>query len=471
MSPRLLSCSILLLQVASQEAAPDVETYRETFRRVVRESLARGEAYSKLERLCSVAPLRLSGSPGAAAAVEWAKEAMKRDGLENVRLEPVTVPRWERGVVAELRILAPPEAAGESLPILALGGSVGTPPEGIEAALLEVKTFEELRAAGDGAKGRIVLFNRPMDPALPDPFEAYGGAVDQRGRGAIEAAKAGGIAALVRSMTAGIDDFPHTGGMHYEEAVAKVPSAAVSTRGAERLSALLRGGKEVRARLRLDCREAGEATGHNVIGEIVGRERPGEIVLAGGHLDAWDVGQGAHDDGAGCCQSIEAVRLLRALGLRPRRTIRVVLFTNEENGLRGARAYRAAHEKELPEHVLAFESDRGGFTPRGFTTNSSGRGLEILRALGRLLEEAGAGEIRPGGGGADVSVLERDGIPLAGLLPDRQRYFDLHHSARDTIDAVHPRELNLGAGAMAAFLHAVADLPERLPRNEPARRP
>src|SRR5262245_55454708 len=286
MSPRLLSCSILLLQAASQEASPDVEAYRETFRKVVRESLARGEAFSKLEQLCRAAPSRLSGSPGAAAAVKWAKEAMKRDGLENVRLEPVTVLRWERGSVAELRILAPVEAAGESLPILALGGSVGTATEGVEAGLVEVRSFEELRALGEGAKGRIVLFNRPMDPSLPDPFEAYSGAVDQRGSGAIEAAKAGGIAALVRSMTAGIDDFPHTGGMHYEEGVAKVPSAAVSTRGAERLAALLRGGKEVRARLRLDCRDAGEATGHNVIGEVVGREKPGEIVLAGGHLDA-----------------------------------------------------------------------------------------------------------------------------------------------------------------------------------------
>ncbi|HET6202456.1 MAG TPA: M20/M25/M40 family metallo-hydrolase [Planctomycetota bacterium] len=462
---------LLLPLLASQEAPPEIEACRETFRQIVREALARGEAYAKLERLCAAAPRRLSGSPGAATAAEWAKEAMKRDGLENIRLEPVTVPRWERGEIAEFRILAPPEAAEESLPVLALGGSVGTPPEGIEAPIVEVKSFEELRALGDRAKGRIVFFNRPMEPGNPDPFEAYGGAVDQRGRGAVEAARAGAAAALVRSMTTAIDDFPHTGGMHYEDGVAKVPAAAVSTRGAERLSARLREGREFRARLRLDCREAGEASGHNVIGEWSGRERPSEVVLVGGHLDAWDVGQGAHDDGAGCCQAIEAARILRALDLRPRRTIRVVLFANEENGLRGARAYRAAHEKELPDHVLALESDRGGFAPRGFTTNAGTRSLAILRGFGRLLEGAGADEVRPGEGGADVSVLERDGVVLAGLLPEPQRYFDFHHSARDTIETVHPRELNLGAGAIAALLYGVADLPERLPRNEAPRRP
>jgi hypothetical protein len=356
-----------------------------------------------------------------------------------------------------------PAAARETkLPIVALGGSVGTQAQAVEGPLLVVTSFEELAANAARAKGAIVLFNRPMDPARLDTFEAYGDAVPQRSRGAIEAAKAGALAAIVRSMTTRLDDFPHTGAMRYEEGVARVPAAAVSTAGAERLAALARAGP-VRLRLELDCASAADAPSHNVVGEIRGRELPEEIVLVGGHLDAWDIGQGAVDDGSGCAQAIECARLWKALALRPRRTLRVVLFMNEENGLRGGLAYRDAHKSELGGHVLAIETDRGGFVPRGFTHSGGPATLAALEPLRLELARAGAGELRPGTGGADIGPLGSEGVLLMELLPDPQRYFDYHHCERDTLEAVNPRELELGAACLAALTWFAAERPERLP--------
>ncbi len=433
-----------------------------TVGRILTEALSSGQAYTKLQALCTRAPKRLSGSPGAEAAVAWAQEALAADGLENVHLEDCRVPVWQRGTLAALTVREPAAARDTPLPILALGGSIGTQAQTVEGPLLVVTSFEELAANAARAKGAIVLFNRPMDPARLDTFEAYGEAVAQRSRGAVEAAKAGALAAIVRSMTTRLDDFPHTGAMRYEEGVARVPSAAVSTAGAERLAALARAGS-VRLRLELDCRIAEDAPSHNVVGELRGRELPDEIVLVGGHLDAWDVGQGAVDDGSGCVQAIECARLCKVLGLRPRRTLRVVLFMNEENGLRGGLAYRDAHKSELGRHVLAIESDRGGFVPRGFT-HSGGAALQgALEPLRLELVRAGAGELRAGSGGADISPLGAEGVVLMELLPDPQRYFDFHHCERDTLEAVHPRELELGAGCLAALAWFVAERPERLP--------
>lgn len=458
MNPILLS--LLLLQTPTSEPAraePGASVAR-----ILAESLRAGQAYSKLQALCERAPKRLSGSEGAEAAVVWAKQALEADGLENVHLEDCRVPVWQRGKSAALTVSEPAAARETQLPILALGGSEGTPPGGVEGPLLVVTSFEQLAAAGGRAKGAIVLFNRPMDPTRLDPFEAYGEAVVQRSRGAVEASKAGALAAIVRSMTTRLDDFPHTGAMRYEDGVARVPTAAVSTAGAERLAALARAGG-VRLRLQLDCQNLGDAPSHNVVGELRGREQPGEVVLVGGHLDAWDVGQGAVDDGCGCVQAIECARLCKALGLRPRRTLRVVLFMNEENGLRGGLAYRDAHRAELGAHVAAIESDRGGFVPRGFTASGGPAVAAALEPLRAELARAGAGELRPGSGGADISVLGAEGVPLLELLPDPQRYFDYHHSVRDTLDAVHPRELELGAGCLAAMAWFLAERPERLP--------
>ncbi len=426
--------------------------------RILERALTEGETWSKLQELCGEAPHRLSGSEGAQRAVEWALEKMRADGLENVRLEPCTVPRWERGQVEELTLLQP--EAGERLPILALGGSVATPAEGVEGELFVVDGLEELERLGDAVHDRIVLLNDPMSATRADPFRAYGEAVGQRVRGASVAARFGARAVLVRSMTTRLDHVPHTGALRYDPETKPIPAAAVSTLGAERL-ARLAARETVRLRLRLDCRSLDPVPSFNVVGEWVGRELPEEIVLVGGHLDAWDVGQGAHDCGAGCCQSMEALRLLRSLGLRPRRTLRAVLFMNEENGRAGGRAYREAHQGE--RHVLALESDRGAFTPRGFTTDAEGEARLRIEAVAGLLEEAGAGTIVSGGGGADIEFLAQDGAVLVGYLPDPQRYFDLHHSERDTLDAIHPRELELGTAAMAAMIYLVADWPTPWP--------
>jgi Iap family predicted aminopeptidase len=325
-----LFASVLDSNIIHAQVQPDtIARYRSIVDTIVREALRNGQAYRNLKELCQVAPHRLAGSVGAAAAVEWARQTMIREGLENVRLEPCMVPHWERGNIAELRIVSPPEAAGEKLSILALGRSIATPAEGITAEVIEVKSFDELKNLGQRARGKIIFFNRPMDKTILNTFRAYGGAVDQRSRGAIEAAQAGGVAAIIRSVTTRLDDVPHTGAMHYEEGVKKLPGAAISTLGADRLAGLLATGKNVTLHLRMDSRTLDDAPSYNVIGELPGREYPEEIVLVSGHLDAWDVGQGAHDDGAGISQAIEVARLLKKLGLIPRRTIRVVLFMHE----------------------------------------------------------------------------------------------------------------------------------------------
>jgi len=468
MKSLLVATLALVPLTAVQETpgpAPEVEAYRQTVRDILSEALVRGEAYAKLSELVEVAPHRLSGSPGAAAAVEWARQAMLEDGLENVRLEPCMVTHWERGETERLRVVAPPELAGLELPILALGGSIATPEHGLIAEVVEVQDFDELKELGEGAKGKIVFFNRPMDATLLSTFPAYGGAVGQRVNGAAEAARVGGVAALVRSMTTRLDDFPHTGAMRYVDGVKKVPTAAVSTRGAELIAGLLEKGETVKLQLELDCKNFPPAPSFNVIGELVGREKPEEIVVLGGHLDSWDVGQGAHDDGGPCCQTIEAVRLLKKLGLRPRRTLRVIMFMNEENGLGGAKAYYADHKDEMPNHVFAVESDSGAFTPRGFQSNANPEAMKVLRDIAMLFEGTGGERVVHGGGGADVSPMKASGVIVGSYLPDSQRYFDLHHSERDTIDQVSPREIELGAGLIASLVYVIADLEERLPHN------
>ncbi len=434
--------------------------------RLATRALSEGRTYAKLAELCRSAPQRLSGSPGAARAVEWAAQTMRAEGLENVRLEDCLVPRWERGAPEQLEIRAPAELAGERLRLLALGGSVGTPAGGLEAALVVVRSFEELGALGERARGRIVLFDRGMDPGISDPFEAYGLAVNQRTRGAIEAARVGALALLIRSVTSATDDEPHTGAMAYDDAVPRIPAAALGVRSAERLARLASVPGGLRLRLELDCRILEDAPSHNVVGELVGREQAEEIVLVGAHLDAWDVSEGAHDDGAGCAQALEALRLLRALELRPRRTLRVVLYMNEENGLRGARAYAATHAHELGRHVLALESDRGGFAPRGFVTDANPAARELLAPIVARLAPLGAERLTRGGGGADLIPLQPAGVITMGLVPDPQRYFDLHHSSRDVLAEVHPRELELGSAAIAYVLYSVAELEHALPRNE-----
>jgi hypothetical protein len=433
--------------------------------RILSAALTRGQAYANLRRLTRVAPRRLSGSEGAARAVAWAEGAMRSAGLENVRLEPCTVPHWVRGEVERLVITAPAELEGQELPILALGGSVATPPGGLEAGVVVVRDFAELEAEGFDARGKFVLFNRPMDDASLSTFDAYGSAVEQRTQGAARAAQVGAVGSITRALTTLRNDVPHTGAMGYWPGVPKVPAVAVSTNGADRIEQLLREGVELRLRLELACETLPDAASFNVVGELVGRELPDEIVLVGAHLDAWDVGQGAHDDGAGCVQALEALRLLKVLDLRPRRTLRVVLFMNEENGLGGGRAYYAAHVGEMAKHVLAIESDSGGFTPRGFTSDAQPGALAALQGIAAWLAGSGADSVRTGEGGADISPMAQSGVPLVGYEPDSQRYFDLHHSELDVFEAVNERELSLGAAAIAVLAWGVAEREKLLPRH------
>lgn len=473
----LLCCTLLLVATACSppveslpsagEAtiAPDLLPHRQTIERLLREGLERGRAHELLTDLCTTAPHRLAGSPGSEAALEWGRSTLEELGLSGVHLEPCEVPVWVRGEVEELVVTAPAELAGMPLPVLALGNSVATPPEGLEAELVVVEDFEELAALGAEARDKAVLFARPFDPSLMDTFAAYSGAVNQRSRGASEAAKAGARFALVRSLTGRTDDHPHTGNMNYAEGVRRIPAAAVSTRACDLLRERVEAGDEVRMRLRLDCSREADGPSANVIGEYLGRELPDEVVIVSGHLDSWDVGQGAHDDGAGCIHAIEAVRLLKALDLRPRRTIRVVLYMNEENGTAGARDYAADHLEEFPRHVLAIESDRGGFVPRGFGFDGGEAGLRYVQELGLLLEEVGASRVRAGFSGVDISPLKAFGVPLVGLNVDTQRYFDHHHSARDTVEHVHPRELQLGAIAVAGLAYLAAEREEPCPRT------
>jgi len=424
--------------------------------KIITTGLDSGKAYDLLYELSTKIGHRLSGSPQATQAVAWAKKTMEELGLENVRLEPVMVPHWVRGPVEEAVIVRAHSPADLPLKVCALGGSIATPEEGITAEVVEVNSFDELQLLSEKAKGKIIFFNRPMDRSKINTFEAYGGAVDQRSRGAIEAAKAGGVAALVRSMTTRLDNVPHTGAMHYVDTIPKIPAAAISTVGANLLSELLAREKNVKVHLKLTCRTLPDVESANVIGELSGSEKPNEIVLIGGHFDSWDKGQGAHDDGAGCVHAIEALRLLKQLGIKPKRTIRAVLFMNEENGLRGGRTY-AAEEHPGEKHIVAIESDMGGFAPRGFGVEADSATVAKIARWAYLFESIDADRIRKGGGGADISELARKGVPAIGLRVDCQRYFDYHHSDNDTIDTVNERELELGAAALAILAYVLAE--------------
>ena len=419
-----------------------------------RRALEDNEAIATLRSLVTAAPKRLSGSAGMHAAEQWAMGRMHEIGFDKVTAEPVMVPNWQRGKeVGEVL-----GSQGMPLRVTALGGSIATPPGGVVAELVEVRSFEQLAEMGEAAKGKIVFFNRPMPRALRRTGRAYGAAVPQRSNGAIETAKVGGVMALVRSVTTAIDGYPHTGAMNYVDGVDQVPAAAVATADADALSALLAKGP-VTLRLELGCDTLPDAQGFNIVGDYLGSELPDEMVLIGGHLDAWDLGVGAHDDGAGVAHCLEAVRLLKAIGCRPKRTIRVVLFANEENGLRGAKAYGLAHEHEVGKHVAAIETDGGGATPQGFSCSLKGAAAAAVEELFLPLKQINAGLFLSGAGagGADISVLHARGVPCFGLWVDGHRYFDYHHTAVDNLAAVNERELALGAAVVAYAASVLAD--------------
>ncbi len=427
-------------------------------RKIFTEALTKGQSYEMLEYLCTRIGSRLSGSPQAAAAVEWSKQQMEKYGFDKVTLQEVMVPHWVRGA-SEYAVIVNSKAIGSlEVPALALGGSIATPPGGITANVVEVQNFEELEKLGKKAiQGKIVFYNRPLDPTLISTGSAYGGAVDQRHDGAKYAARYGAVAAIVRSMTTLHDDVPHTGSMGYDSVGTKIPTAAISTNAANLLSSLLKDDPGVQFHLELHCETLPDVMSYNVIGEITGSEFPDEIILVGGHLDSWDVGHGAHDDGGGCVQSIEVLRLFKALGIVPKRTLRAVMFMNEENGMRGATEYAAQAKANGEKHIAAIESDAGVFTPRGFGIVNGGDTLRKIQAWLPIFRDYNVYQIEKGWGGADINKLKDQGTVLIGFRPDTQRYFDLHHSNNDTFDKVNKRELELGAATIAVLVYLLSE--------------
>lgn len=450
---RIKAIYLLLLTLGFTAHAQSDE---EVLKTIYHQTLTNGKSYQWLEYLSNDIGGRLSGSLNAERAVEWAKGQLDSLGLDKVWLQPVMVPKWVRGAKEYAYV----EADGETtvMDICALGGSVATDAVGIKAEIVEVHDFEELETLGKShIEGKIVFYNRPMQAELVNTFEAYGNCVDQRYKGAVEAQKYGAIGVIVRSMNLRIDDFPHTGTMTYDDLPVenRIPAAAISTRHAELLSGLLKLNKKIQFYFRQNCKLFPDVKSYNVIGEITGSQFPNEYIVVGGHLDSWDLGDGSHDDGAGCVQSMEVLRLLKESGVKPKRSIRVVLFMNEENGLRGGTKYAEVAKQKSENHIFALESDSGGFTPRGFGFQSSDAFLKKVQAWEPLFKPYLIHYFEKGHGGADIGPLKNDQIVLAGLVPDSQRYFDYHHTAIDTFDAINKRELELGAATMASMVYLV----------------
>lgn len=422
-------------------------------RAIFNEALSNGECYENLRVLCKDIGCRLAGSDEADQAIAWGKDLLEESGFQNVHLQAVDVPHWVRGAQETCTLHGP--QGNERMRVTALGGSVGTDGT-ITAEVIEVKHLEELDSLGrDVVEGKIVFFNRAMDPVLINTGAAYGGAYDQRGKGASKAAEYGGVGALVRSLTHALDTFPHTGAMGYTEGIAQVPAAGICTVDARRLHQALKEDPELTVSMTMDCQKFARKQQYNVIGEIPGTEFPDEYIVVGGHLDSWDIGEGAHDDGAGIVQSIEALRILMELGYRPKRTLRVVLYINEEFGNDGGETYAAEALKKGEEHFAAIESDAGGFTPRGFRLEGNDAQMEFFKTLEPLFEPYEIHVFRRGFSGVDIRPLKNDRIALFGLVPDSQRYFDVHHSNNDIFENVHKRELELGAATIASMVYLV----------------
>lgn len=448
----LIPASMLTAQSGPKATNGDswLDTYRVASERLIAEAMAGHPAWTRLAELTDTFGPRLSGSENLAAAIDWAIATMKADGLEKVRAEEVMVPHWVRGRES-LEITAPVRAP---LVVLGLGNSVGTPAQGIEADLIVVKDWGDLDARAADVKGRIVLFNVP--------YTNYGETVQYRGSGASRAARHGAVAMLLRSVGPTGLRTPHTGALRYADDAPQIPAAAIPTEDADRLQRMVDRGTRVRVRLMMEAKFLPDAKSANVIGEIRGRERPEETVVLGCHFDSWDVGTGATDDGGGCIAAWEAVRMMRKLNLRPRRTVRAVLFTNEENGLRGGLAYRDRHRDDLANHVLMIESDGGVFQPVGFGFSGSDTGRRIVEEIATLLKGIGVSEIRAGGGGADIGPsVEAGKVPAMSLNVDGN-YFLIHHTPADTIERIPPEDIAKSAAAMAVMAYVVAELPERL---------
>ena len=444
---------VALVCLASQgEAQSLADQYREPASRIIARALKDSAAWNRLATLTETFGHRFSGSESLERAIDWTLAEMKKDGLDAVRGEPVMVPRWVRGAES-IELMAPRR---QVLPMLGLGGSIATPPAGITADVMVVTSYDDLRARAAEARGKIVLFNVP--------FTTYGQTVQYRSGGAVAAARAGAVASIIRSVTPYSMRTPHTGGMAYNDSVPKIPHAAITADDADMIARMISRGQKVTVKLTMSARMMPDAQSRNVIAELRGATLPDEVVVMGGHIDSWDVGRGAMDDAGGVVVAWEAIRLLKELGLRPRRTIRVVGWTNEENGLRGGNGYRDAHRAELDKHIAAIESDGGVFKPLGFGFTGSDSAYAIVRQIGTLLAGIGAGEIARGGGGADIGPIMALGVPGMGLNVDGTKYFWYHHTDADTVDKLDQHEVALCVATMAVMAYVLADMPDRIPR-------
>lgn len=453
MKRRFLLGPLAMFLAASVPAQTLTDSYRTTASQIIDAALADQGGYEKLSYLCDRIGNRLGGSPALEKAIAWAAEQMKRDGLSNVVVQPVKVPHWVRGKESATIV----EPMTRRLTILGLGDSAGTPKKGITAEVVPVSSFEDLQKRGRSVEGKIVLFNVP--------YEGYGRTVVFRHTGASRAAKLGAVATLVRSISPLAAQLAHTGALEYSADAPQIPAAAVTLEDAMLIQRLVDAGNRVSVHLEMEARTLPDADSANVIGEIPGKEKPEEIVVIGGHIDSWDVGAGAQDDGSGIITALEAAHILKQLGLQPRRTLRVVFWTNEENGVAGAKAYREWVGDKVKDHVAAIEMDGGAEKPTGFGFTGTGDTQHLMarvREIGKLLERIDAASIIPGGGGADISPLIRDGVPGLSLRTVGTHYFDWHHSRADTLDKVKPEELRLNIAAMAVMAYVLADMPEPL---------
>ena len=448
---KMFIISVLLFCFSALHAQQSDE---QILKQIYSDALTTSKCYSWLDDLSNKIGHRLSGSAGAEKAVLYTKSELEKLGLDRVFLQEVMVPKWVRGQKENAYFVS--NSKKTPIPICALGGSIATPKNGISAQVIEVKSIAELAQIGQGKiKGKIVFFNRPMNPEDIETFHAYGGCVDQRFAGPEEAAKFGAIATIVRSMNLRLDDFPHTGVMSYGTLPKSkyIPAAAISTNAAELLSKSLKTNPNLKFYFKQSCEYFDDVLSYNVVGEIKGNETPENIMIVGGHLDSWDLGDGSHDDGAGVVQSMEVLNLLKTIGYKPKNTIRAVLFMNEENGTRGAKKYEELSLKNNENHVFAMESDSGGFSPRGFTLDCNEGDFKKISTFSEIFRPYLIHSFEKGHGGADIGPLTSKKIIKAGLHPDSQRYFDYHHAANDTFDAVNKRELELGAATMTALIY------------------
>ena len=449
----IISCNTELEKKISEDLSSEQRKDSSAIKKIFNSVLKEGKSYEWLRDLTQNIGGRLSGSPEAAEAVVWGEKLMNQIGLDSVWLQPVMVPHWVRGEKESASYTS--NGIQKKVPICALGFSIPTPEKGISASVIEVQTLEEAAALGNKMKGKIMFFNRPFDDTLLNTFSAYGGCVDQRVQGAAICGKFGAKGVIVRSMTNSIDDFPHTGTMTYNDLprAQYIPAAAISSKAANALSTDLKKNPNLKFFFKQSCQTLPDAPSYNVVGEITGTETPENIFVVGGHLDSWDLGEGAHDDGTGIVQSLEVAYLFKKNKIRPKNTIRIVFFMNEENGTRGAKKYAALAKTNNENHIGGIESDAGGHTPRGFSIQANTANTKLLQSWKKLLGPYGLHDLDAGGSGADIAPLQGENVTLVGYRPDSQRYFDYHHTSRDTFDKVNKRELALGSASIASLVY------------------